>query len=168
MTKDYAFHFVQIIFKHTSAVSSFSLGLMCLTFGRLIWSSSSTDSRARNWNEHVIFSSNVFKISHRSSRRRSSCFMRSSKKNMDSSSGRWISIKSRSTKVSFYFLRIKESKMLFSVKDDEKLEVFTIYVKRTAELHGITACRSVYEDAINKLNADGSREMCIRYAELER
>ena len=54
------------------------------------------------------------------------------------------------------------------VKEDEKLEVFTIYVKRTAELHGITACRPVYEDAINKLNADGSREMCIRYAELER
>ena len=58
--------------------------------------------------------------------------------------------------------------MIISVKEDEKLEVFTIYVKRTAELHGITACRPVYEDAINKLNADGSREMCIRYAELER
>ena len=58
--------------------------------------------------------------------------------------------------------------LIISVKEDEKLEVFTIYVKRTAELHGITACRPVYEDAINKLNADGSREMCIRYAELER
>ena len=60
------------------------------------------------------------------------------------------------------------SKSIDKVKSDEQQDMFSIYIKRTAELHGITACRPVYEDAINRLNADGSREMCLRYAELEK
>lgn len=48
------------------------------------------------------------------------------------------------------------------VKSEEQLEVFSIYIRRTAELHGLTACRPVYEKAINQLNQDGSREMCLR------
>ena len=48
------------------------------------------------------------------------------------------------------------------VKPEEQLEVFSIYIRRTAELHGLTACRPVYEKAINQLNQDGSREMCLR------
>ena len=60
------------------------------------------------------------------------------------------------------------SKSIDKVKSDEQQDMFSIYIKRTAELHGITACRPVYEDAINRLSADGSREMCLRYAELEK
>lgn len=48
------------------------------------------------------------------------------------------------------------------VKSEEQLEVFSIYIRRTAELHGLTACRPVYEKAINQLNQEGSREMCLR------
>ena len=54
------------------------------------------------------------------------------------------------------------SSSIDKVKSEEQLEVFSIYIRRTAELHGLTACRPVYEKAINQLNQDGSREMCLR------
>ena len=53
-------------------------------------------------------------------------------------------------------------KSIDKVLANEQMDMFSIYIKRTAELHGITACRPVYEDAINRLNADGCREMCLR------
>ena len=54
------------------------------------------------------------------------------------------------------------SNSIEKVKEDEQLEMFSIYIRRTAELHGLTACRPVYEQAINQLNQDGCREMCLR------
>ena len=51
------------------------------------------------------------------------------------------------------------------VKEAEQIEMFSIYIRRTAELHGLTACRPVYEQAVNQLNQDGCREMCLRWVE---
>ena len=53
------------------------------------------------------------------------------------------------------------SNSIDKVKADEQMDMFSIYIKRTAELHGITACRPVYEDAINRYAnlAQGSKSL---------
>ncbi|XP_063727991.1 pre-mRNA-splicing factor SYF1-like [Symsagittifera roscoffensis] len=54
-----------------------------------------------------------------------------------------------------------------AVKPEEQFEVFEIYLKKAADYFGITHCREIYEKAIDVLTDDGSKIMCLRFAELE-
>lgn len=54
-----------------------------------------------------------------------------------------------------------------AVLKDEQFDVYNIYIKRAAELFGITHTREIYEKAIEKLKDHHAREICIRYADLE-
>merc|ERR1712226_1676781 len=54
-----------------------------------------------------------------------------------------------------------------AVKPDEQFEVFEIYLKKASDYFGITHCREIYEKAIDVLTDDGSKVMCLRFAELE-
>ncbi|KAL3275770.1 hypothetical protein HHI36_020515 [Cryptolaemus montrouzieri] len=49
----------------------------------------------------------------------------------------------------------------------EVFEVFNIYIKRAAENYGIPKTRQIYEKAIDVLPEDKTRDMCIRFAEME-
>ncbi|XP_045203954.2 pre-mRNA-splicing factor SYF1-like isoform X2 [Mercenaria mercenaria] len=55
-----------------------------------------------------------------------------------------------------------------AVLPEEQNEMFNVYIKRAAELYGVTYTRPIYEKAIEVLNHDQAREMCIRFADLER
>jgi pre-mRNA-splicing factor SYF1 len=55
-----------------------------------------------------------------------------------------------------------------AVDSDEKYDVYNIYIAKAAEMYGITYTRPIYEDAIENLPEGRSRDMCIRFAELER
>jgi pre-mRNA-splicing factor SYF1 len=47
--------------------------------------------------------------------------------------------------------------------------MFNIYIKRCGEMQGITATREIYEKAIESLEEERAvRDMCLRYADLER
>jgi pre-mRNA-splicing factor SYF1 len=43
-----------------------------------------------------------------------------------------------------------------------------VYIQRVSELHGIIATRDIYERAIEALSDMQAKDICIRYAELER
>ena len=47
-------------------------------------------------------------------------------------------------------------------------QMFNIYIKRAAEVYGVTHTRSIYEKAIEVLPDDQARDMCLRFADLER
>lgn len=47
------------------------------------------------------------------------------------------------------------------------LQMFNIYIKKAAEIYGVTQTRSIYEKSIEMLAEDQSRQMCIRFADLE-
>ncbi|ELU10183.1 hypothetical protein CAPTEDRAFT_149139 [Capitella teleta] len=55
-----------------------------------------------------------------------------------------------------------------AVLPEEQYEMFNIYIKRAAELYGVTHTRPIYEKAIEVLQDDHAREMCLRFADLER
>ncbi|CAF0745903.1 unnamed protein product [Adineta steineri] len=56
-----------------------------------------------------------------------------------------------------------------AVEPKEKEEMFNIYIKRCGEMQGITATRDIYEKAIESLDEEKAvRDMCLRYADLER
>ncbi|KAK3581457.1 hypothetical protein CHS0354_031782 [Potamilus streckersoni] len=55
-----------------------------------------------------------------------------------------------------------------AVLPEEQHEMFNIYIKRAAEIYGVTYTRPIYEKAIEVLNNDQAREMCLRFADLER
>ncbi|CAB0010330.1 unnamed protein product, partial [Nesidiocoris tenuis] len=46
-------------------------------------------------------------------------------------------------------------------------QVFNIYIKKAAEIYGIPKTRQIYEKAIEVLTEHNSREMCLRFAEME-
>lgn len=46
--------------------------------------------------------------------------------------------------------------------------MFNIYIQRIADLHGVTHTRAAYEQAIERLPEKHARQMCIRFADLER
>ncbi|XP_033732120.1 LOW QUALITY PROTEIN: pre-mRNA-splicing factor SYF1-like [Pecten maximus] len=54
------------------------------------------------------------------------------------------------------------------VLPEEQAEMFNVYIKRAAEIYGVTYTRPIYEKAIEVLPDDHSREMCMRFADLER
>lgn len=55
-----------------------------------------------------------------------------------------------------------------SVLPEEKYEMYNIYIRRAAEIYGVTHTRSIYERAIEDLSDNKASDMCIRFAELER
>ena len=54
-----------------------------------------------------------------------------------------------------------------AVLDNEKFEMFNIYIKKAADIYGVPKTRQIYEKAIEVLNEENSREMCLRFAEME-
>ena len=50
----------------------------------------------------------------------------------------------------------------------DQFELFNVYIKKAAELFGITYTRQIYEIAISELPDDEAREMCIKFASMER
>ncbi|KAI4466202.1 pre-mrna splicing factor [Holotrichia oblita] len=54
-----------------------------------------------------------------------------------------------------------------AVLPEEMFDVFNIYIKRAAEIYGVPKTRQIYEKAIEVLPEDKTREMCLRFAEME-
>ncbi|KIL69596.1 hypothetical protein M378DRAFT_156817 [Amanita muscaria Koide BX008] len=54
------------------------------------------------------------------------------------------------------------------VADDDKFEMFTIYIAKATENYGLAATRPIYERAIEGLPDRQTAEMCLRFAALER
>lgn len=55
-----------------------------------------------------------------------------------------------------------------AVMPEEQYDMFNIYIKRAAEIYGVTHTRAIYEKAIEQLHEEPAREMCLRFADLER
>lgn len=45
--------------------------------------------------------------------------------------------------------------------------MFNIYIKKAADIYGVPKTRQIYEKAIEVLNDENTREMCLRFAEME-
>ncbi|KAG7263622.1 hypothetical protein CRUP_012857 [Coryphaenoides rupestris] len=45
--------------------------------------------------------------------------------------------------------------------------MFNIYIKRAAEIYGVTYTRAIYQKAIEVLPDESSRDMCVRFADME-
>jgi len=54
------------------------------------------------------------------------------------------------------------------VADEDKFEMFTIYISKATENYGLAAIRPIYERAIEVLPDRQTAEMCLRFAALER
>lgn len=54
-----------------------------------------------------------------------------------------------------------------AVLPEEMFEMFNIYIKKAAEIYGIPKTRQIYEKAIDVLAETPTREMCLRFAEME-
>lgn len=55
-----------------------------------------------------------------------------------------------------------------AVLPEEQYEMFNVYIKRAAEIYGVTYTRPIYEKAIEVLIDEQAREMCTRFADLEK
>ncbi|GAB0087733.1 Pre-mRNA-splicing factor syf1 homolog [Sergentomyia squamirostris] len=53
------------------------------------------------------------------------------------------------------------------VEAAEQAAMFNIYIKKAAEIYGLPRTRQIYEKAIEVLPEESSREMCMRFAEME-
>jgi len=49
----------------------------------------------------------------------------------------------------------------------EQADVYNIYLRKAAEIYGVTRTRQIYEKAIETLKEADSRNMCTRFAEME-
>ncbi|CAL1689628.1 unnamed protein product [Lasius platythorax] len=54
-----------------------------------------------------------------------------------------------------------------AVLPEEKFDMFNIYIKKAADIYGVPKTRQIYEKAIEVLNDENTREMCLRFAEME-
>lgn len=54
-----------------------------------------------------------------------------------------------------------------AVLPEEMFEIFNIYIRRAAEIYGVPKTRQIYEKAIEVLPEDKTRDMCLRFAEME-
>ncbi|KAL4065364.1 hypothetical protein J3A83DRAFT_4099989 [Scleroderma citrinum] len=54
------------------------------------------------------------------------------------------------------------------VADEDKFEMYTIYITKATANYGLPATRTIYERAIEILPAKQTAEMCLRFAALER
>ena len=55
---------------------------------------------------------------------------------------------------------------LSQVDAKEQAEVYNIYLRKAAEIYGVTRTRQIYEKAIETLKEADSRDMCIRFSQL--
>jgi pre-mRNA-splicing factor SYF1 len=55
-----------------------------------------------------------------------------------------------------------------AVLPEERYELYNIYIKQVASMKGVTATREIFEKAIDILPDDKVKELCIRYADMER
>ncbi|KAF2428977.1 putative DNA repair and transcription protein [Tothia fuscella] len=55
-----------------------------------------------------------------------------------------------------------------AVGDEDRLEMFNYYITKSASNFGLTSTRSIYERAIAALPDREAKEMCLRFAEMER
>nr|XP_026690906.1 pre-mRNA-splicing factor SYF1 [Ciona intestinalis] len=55
-----------------------------------------------------------------------------------------------------------------AVLTDQRHELFNIYLRRAAEIYGVTHTRPIYEKAIEVLPDEHARDFCLRFADLER
>ncbi|KAL8945315.1 MAG: hypothetical protein Q9183_008091, partial [Haloplaca sp. 2 TL-2023] len=55
-----------------------------------------------------------------------------------------------------------------AVSDEDRAEVFTFYITKSATNFGLTSTRSIYERAIVALPDTEARDMCLKFAEMER
>ncbi|KAI5742072.1 hypothetical protein M8J77_002699 [Diaphorina citri] len=54
-----------------------------------------------------------------------------------------------------------------AVLPEEMFEMFNIYIKKAAEIYGIPKTRQIYERAIESLPEEPTRQMCLKFAEME-
>ncbi|XP_054282324.1 pre-mRNA-splicing factor syf1 homolog [Macrosteles quadrilineatus] len=54
-----------------------------------------------------------------------------------------------------------------AVLPEEQFELFNIYIKKAADIYGVPRTRQIYEKAIEVLQEENCREMCLRFAEME-
>ena len=54
-----------------------------------------------------------------------------------------------------------------AVEKSEKMAIFNIYLKKAAEIYGVTRTREIYEKSIELLDELEASEMCIRFADME-
>ena len=55
-----------------------------------------------------------------------------------------------------------------AVSDDDKFEIFNFYITKSASNFGLTSTRPIYERAIGALPDKEARDMCLKFAEMER
>jgi len=55
-----------------------------------------------------------------------------------------------------------------SVLQEEKFDMYSLYIAKTTELFGVTKTRTIYEAAIEALPENRVKDICIRYASTER
>ena len=55
-----------------------------------------------------------------------------------------------------------------AVSDDDKFEMFNFYITKSASNFGLTSTRPIYERAIGTLPDKEARDMCLKFAEMER
>ena len=53
---------------------------------------------------------------------------------------------------------------ILQVDSKEQAEVYNIYLRKAAEIYGVTRTRQIYETAIETLKESESRDMCIRFS----
>ena len=56
--------------------------------------------------------------------------------------------------------------LVLQVDAKEQAEVYNIYLRKAAEIYGVTRTRQIYETAIETLKESESRDMCIRFSQL--
>jgi len=56
---------------------------------------------------------------------------------------------------------------VLAVENSEQAEVYNIYLRKAAEIYGVTRTRQIYEKAIETLKEGEARDMCVRFAEME-
>lgn len=55
-----------------------------------------------------------------------------------------------------------------AVSDEDRLEMFEFYITKSASNFGLTSTRPIYERAIGALPDQEAKEMCLKFAEMER
>ncbi|KAL8639480.1 MAG: hypothetical protein Q9228_003485 [Teloschistes exilis] len=55
-----------------------------------------------------------------------------------------------------------------AVSDDDRFELFNFYITKSASNFGLTSTRPIYERAIGALPDKEARDMCLKFAEVER
>ena len=55
-----------------------------------------------------------------------------------------------------------------AVSDEDRFEIFNFYIAKSASNFGLTSTRAIYERAISALPDREARDMCLKFAEMER